>query len=81
MRACVGQINPADLYRFLPEDAVPGALLPQLFRAWCSRSTTDVLALGQGHAADVGGRLVHGGVLLGLVGQLVERNGCIISLP
>ena len=31
----------------------------------------DVLAGGQGHDADVGGRLVHGGVLLGLVGQMV----------
>ena len=31
----------------------------------------DVLALGQGHDADVGGRLAHGGVLLGLVGHLV----------
>jgi hypothetical protein len=32
----------------------------------------DVLALGQGHDADVGGRLGHGGVLLGLVGHLVS---------
>jgi hypothetical protein len=31
----------------------------------------DVLLGGQGHDADVGDRLVHGGVLLGLVGQLV----------
>ena len=31
----------------------------------------DVLAGGQGHDADVGGRLVHGGVLLGLVGHMV----------
>ena len=31
----------------------------------------DVLALGQGHDAVGGGRLGHGGVLLGLVGQLV----------
>ena len=31
----------------------------------------DVLAGRQGHDADVGGRLVHGGVLLGLVGQMV----------
>src|SRR5262245_40845731 len=31
----------------------------------------DVLAGGQGHDADVGGRLVHGGVLLGLVGRMV----------
>jgi hypothetical protein len=31
----------------------------------------DVLALGQGHDADVGGRLLHGGVLLGLVGHMV----------
>lgn len=29
----------------------------------------DVLALGQGNDTDVGGRLVHGGVLLGLVGH------------
>ena len=28
-----------------------------------------VLARGQGHDADVGGRLAHGGVLLGLVGH------------
>ena len=33
-----------------------------------------VLAGGQGHDADVGGRLVHGGVLLGLVGQMVCLN-------
>ena len=31
----------------------------------------DVLAGGQGHDADVGGRLIHGGVLLGLVGHMV----------
>jgi hypothetical protein len=31
----------------------------------------DILALGQGHDPDVGGRLLHGGVLLGLVGQRV----------
>jgi hypothetical protein len=31
----------------------------------------DVLALGQGDDADLGGRLIHGGVLLGLVGQMV----------
>ena len=31
----------------------------------------DVPAGGQGHDADVDGRLVHGGVLLGLVGHMV----------
>jgi hypothetical protein len=31
----------------------------------------DVLAGGHRHDADVDGRLVHGGVLLGLVGRLV----------
>ena len=31
----------------------------------------DILASGLRHGEDVGGRLVHGGVLLGLVGQLV----------
>ena len=31
----------------------------------------DVLAPWQGHDADVGGGLLHGGVLLGLVGQMV----------
>jgi hypothetical protein len=31
----------------------------------------DVLAGGQRHDADVGGRLVHGGALLGLVGKSV----------
>jgi hypothetical protein len=31
----------------------------------------DVVARRQGHDADVGGRLAHGGILLGLVGQMV----------
>jgi hypothetical protein len=31
----------------------------------------DVLAGGQPHGVDPGGRLVHSGVLFGLVGQLV----------
>ena len=31
----------------------------------------DILAGGQGHDADLGGRLTHGGVLLGLVGPMV----------
>jgi site-specific DNA recombinase len=31
----------------------------------------DILAGGRGHDADLGGRVTHGGVLLGLVGQMV----------
>lgn len=52
MRAYVGQINPAGLNRFLPENAVPGDLLPQFLRGWCSRSTTVVWAVIAEHDAD-----------------------------
>lgn len=45
MKAYVGQINPVGLRRFLRDDAVPGDLLRQLARTWCSRSTTVVWAL------------------------------------
>ena len=61
MKAYVGQINPAGLRRFLPEEAVPGDHLRQLAHAWCSRSTTVVWAvLAEENAAAVRQELAAG---------------------
>ena len=45
MRAYVGHVGYAGLQRFVVEDAIPDAVLPELIREWTTATATVVLAV------------------------------------